>query len=152
MSDRPQNKNLIPMNQRTMEERKAIGSKGGKVCAERRAQKKAAAEMMQMFCDLPVVDGRTKNRLKRLGIESDDMTNKMQMIVAIGKLAQAGNVYAFDKVLELLGEGGMSAASKENNLIEALLNVAAGKVNTDDIPELQHAAKPDADVVDQGTV
>jgi len=136
------------MRDRTPEEHKALSSKGGKVCAERRAQKKAAAEMMQMFCDLPVTDGRRKNKLKRLGIEANDMTNKMQMVVAIGQLAQAGNVYAFDKVLELLGEGGMSTLAKENNLLEALLKGTAGGLNTDDLPELQQTSESDADVVD----
>ena len=148
MGERPQNKNLITMRDRTPEERHAMQSKGGKVCAERRAQKKAAAEMMQMFCDLPVTDGRRKNKLKRLGIEANDMTNKMQMVVAIGQLAQAGNVYAFDKVLELLGEGGMSTLAKENNLLEALLKGTAGGFDTDDLPELQQTAESDADVVD----
>lgn len=149
MGDRPQNKNLIPLNRRSPEERRAIGSKGGKACAERRAQKKAAAEMMQLFCELPIVDGRTKNRLKRLGIEPNDMTNKMQMVVAIGKLAQAGNVYAFDKVLELLGEGGISSVTKENNLIDALMGAVISKaVNTDDLPEIQRTAKSDSDLVD----
>lgn len=149
---RPQDKHLIPLNQRSPEEARAIQSKGGKVTAERRRQQKAAAELMQQFCDLPITDGRRKNRLKRLGIENDDLTNKMLMVVSIGQMAQAGNVYAFEKVLELLGEGGVTAGGKENNLLEALMQCAEKDVNTDDIPELQQAAEPDPDMVDQEEV
>lgn len=149
---RPQDKHLIPLTQRSEEEARAIRSAGGKASQAKRRKMKAAAELMQIFCDLPVSDGRKKNRLKRLGFEEDDLSNKALMVAAIGQLAQAGNVYAFEKVLELLGEDGLSVVKKENNLLEAIVNSTAEDVNTDDIPEIQQEADADADVVEQGSV
>lgn len=149
---RPQDKHLIPLTQRSEAEAYAIRSAGGKASQAKRKQKKAAAELMQIFCDLPVSDGRKKNRLKRLGFDEDDLSNKALMVAAIGRLAQAGNVYAFEKVLELLGEDGMSAVKKENNLLEAIVNSTTEDVNTDDIPEIQQEAESDADLVEQETV
>lgn len=146
---RPQNKNLIPVTERSEEEAHAIRSAGGKACAEKRRQQKAAAELMQTFCNLPVSDGRKRNRLKRLGFAEDDLNNKALMVAAIGQMAQAGNVYAFEKVLELLGETGVSGVDKENNLLEAIVNSTMEDLDTDDIPEIQQTAESGSDVVEQ---
>lgn len=148
MAERPQNKNLIGFDKMPEDRQRELASLGGKACQEARKQRKAAADLMKMFCELPLTDGRVKNRLKRAGIASEEQTNKMLMVVSIAKAAQAGNVYAFEKVLDLLGEGGMTAGGKENNLLEALKLVSSGSVNIDDLPELQQAAESDSDMVD----
>lgn len=145
---RVQNKNLIPVNERPEEEARAIRSAGGKAKAEQQRQKKAAAELMQIFCDLPVSDGRRKNRLKRLGFADEDLNNKALMIAAIGQAAQLGNVYAFEKVLSLLGEDIPAPNDQANNLLDAIIRSTQEDIDTDGIPELQQASASDDDMVE----
>jgi len=59
------------------------------------------------------------------------------------------------KALELLGKhmsmfDGRAAQEKEgNNLLQAIVDGTKGAINTDDIPELQQAADPGNDMVEQ---
>ena len=155
-TSRPQNKNLIPFNELPKDQLRSIQSAGGKASAKAARERKAMAELMKIFCDLPIADKRRSARLKRLGIEENDLTNKMSIAVAIGESAQSGNVYAADKVLQLLGEHQVTAADKVNNLLEALSDIVIkdekNGENFDDIHEIQPEAESDADVVDAGEV
>jgi len=155
-TSRPQNKNLIPFSDLPPEQHKKITSAGGKACAKARKERKAMAELMKIFCELPISDGRKRRRLENMGIVDDDLSNKMLIAVALGESAQSGNVYAADKVLQLLGEGGVTAADKVNNLLDALAGVVIKDESNgekfDDIPEIQPSAESDADVVDAETV
>lgn len=156
-TSRPQNKNLIPFSDLPKEKLAEIGSAGGKAAAKAAKERKAMAELMKIFCDLPISDGRKRKRLQRMGIEETDLTNKMQIAVALGESAQGGNVYAADKVLQLLGENGVTAADKVNNLLDALTGMITkdekdGEGDFNDIHEIQQTAEPDADLVDAGEV
>lgn len=148
MSSRPQDKHLIPLTERSEEEAHAIRSAGGKATAEKRRQQKLMTELLQIYSDLPINDKRRKNRLKRLGIEEADLTQKTLVADAIMRGAQAGNTYAIQLYLDLIGESGLSGPTKENNLLEALQDQTKEDIDTDDIPELQQAAESDADVVE----
>jgi hypothetical protein len=149
--ERPQNKNLVPLTERSPEEARAIRSAGGKASQEKRKQKKALAEMLQIISDLPVRDKRVVNRLKRMGItEDDDLTNKMLVADAIFNQCKQGNTYAISLYIELMGEGGASA--KENNLLEALSEATREGVDTSDIPEIQQEASSGNDLVESSTV
>lgn len=148
MSNRPQDKHLIPLTERSEEEAHAIRSAGGKATAEKRRQQKLMTELLQIYSDLPINDKRRKNRLKRLGIEEADLTQKTLVADAIMRSAQAGNTYAIQLYLDLIGESGLSGPTKENNLLEALQDQTKEDIDTDDIPELQQAAESDADVVE----
>lgn len=145
---RPQDKHLIPLTERSEEEAHAIRSAGGKATAEKRRQQRLMTELLQIYSDLPINDKRRKNRLKRLGIEETDLTQKTLIADAIMRSAQAGNTYAIQLYLDLIGESGLGGSTKENNLLEALQDSTKEDIDTDDIPELQQAAESDADVVE----
>lgn len=146
---RPQNKNLIPFNDRTPEEAHAIRSAGGKACAEKRREKKKLAEMLELLSDLKISDKRRINRLKRMGVTEDsDLTNKMLVADALMKAAQSGNTYAIQQYLELIGEAGMTSGGGGTNILEAILESTGEDVSIDDIPEIQQEAGADADVVE----
>lgn len=146
---RPQNKNLIPFNERTPEEAHAIRSAGGKACQEKRKEKKKLAEMLELLSDLSIKDKRVLNRLKRMGVKEDsDLTNKMLVADALLKAAQSGNTYAIQQYLELIGEAGVTGDSEGTNLLEAILESTGEDVSVDDIPEIQQEANTDADLVE----
>jgi len=145
---RPQDKNLIPLTERSEEEAHAIRSAGGKAVQEKKRQQKLMAELLQVYSDLPINDKKRKGRLRRLGITDEDMTQKTLIADAIMRSAQAGNTYAIQLYLDLVGESGLGGSTKENNLLEAIQDHTKEDIDTDDIPELQQAAESDADVVE----
>jgi hypothetical protein len=148
VSGRPQNKNLIPLTERSEEEAHAIRSAGGKAVQEKKKQQKLMTELLTIYSDLPITDKKRKGRLKRLGIKDDDLTQKTLIADAIMRAAQGGNTYAIQLYLDLVGESGLGGLDNKNNLLEALIDQTKEDINTDDIPELQQAAESDADVVE----
>lgn len=145
---RPQDKHLIPLTERSEEEARAIRSAGGKAVQEKKKQQKLMAELLQIYSGLPIIDKRRLNRLKKLGIEESDLTQKALVADAIMRGAQAGNSYLVQIFLDIIGETGMIGPVKENNLLDAIQNSTKEDIDTDDIPELQQTADPDADVVE----
>ncbi len=146
---RPQDKHLIPLTERSEEEAHAIRSAGGKAVQEKKRQQKLMTELLQIYSDLPITDKKRRGRLKRLGIEEADLTQKTLIADAIMKAAQGGNTYAIQLYLDLMGESGLGGPVKENNLLDALINGTKEDIDADDIPELQQEAESDADVVEQ---
>ena len=146
---RPQDKHLIPLTERSEEEAHAIRSAGGKAVQEKKRQQKLMTELLQIYSDLPITDKKRKGRLKRLGIEEGDLTQKTLIADAIMRAAQGGNTYAIQLYLDLMGESGLGGPVKENNLLDALINGTKEDIDADDIPELQQEAESDADMVEQ---
>ncbi len=151
MSSRPQDKNLILLTERPEAEAQAIRSMGGKASAEKRRQRKAMAELLETYAGLPIRDGRVRNRLTKLGIDPDDLTQKMLVADGIMKAAQGGNTYAIQLFLDLLGEGENKNA-KPNNLLDAIRDSTQEDIVDNDLPEVQQTADPNADVVEQAEV
>lgn len=147
---RPTDKNLKAFGSGalTPEEEHEIRSKGAKAANEARRKRKQMAELLQIYSDLPVNDTRKKNRLKKLGISEEDITQKALVADAIMRGAQSGNFYMVQLYLESIGEMSQGPASKENNLLSAIVGETAGEVDVSDLPEVQQKAELDADVVE----
>ncbi len=145
---RPQDKNLIPFSERSEEEAHAIRSAGGKAAQQKRKEKQMMADLVELYSGLPITDKRKKNRLAKLGIPTEELTQKMLVADALIRSAQAGNTYAIQLFMEISGEAGMGGPPKENNLLEAIQDSTKEDIDTDDLPELQQAAEADVDVVE----
>ena len=145
---RPQDKHLIPLTERSEEEAHAIRSAGGKAVQEKKRQQRLMSELLTLYSDLPILDNRRKSRLKKLGLEEADLTQKALIADAIMKGAQAGNSYLIQMYLDIVGESGIGGPAKENNLLDAIMNSTKEDIDTDDLPELQQEAESDADVVE----
>lgn len=149
---RPQDKHLIPLTERSEEEAHAIRSAGGKAKAENDKRRRLMSELLTLYSDLPINDKRKSKRLVKLGLEEADLTQKALIADAIMKGAQAGNSYLIQMYLDIIGESGMGGPTKENNLLDAIINSTKEDVDTDDLPELQQTAESDTDVVEQTEV
>lgn len=149
---RPQDKHLIPLTERSEEEAHAIRSAGGKAKAENDKRRRLMSELLTLYSDLPINDKRKSKRLVKLGLEEADLTQKALIADAIMKGAQAGNSYLIQMYLDIIGESGMGGHTKENNLLDAIVNSTKEDVDTDDLPELQQTAESDTDVVEQTEV
>ena len=146
---RPQNKNLVSLADRPEDEARAIQSAGGKACAEARKKKQAMADLLLLYSGLPIKDGRVRNRLKRLGVPDEELTQKFQIADALVKMAQTGNTQAIALYLDSIGELGTSKAEdKENNLFEMIEASSSQEVDVDDIPEIRETSELDADLVE----
>lgn len=149
---RPQDKHLIPLTERSEEEAHAIRSAGGKAKAENDKRRRLMSELLTLYSDLPINDKRKSKRLAKLGLDEADLTQKALIADAIMKGAQAGNSYLIQMYLDIIGESGMGGPTKENNLLDAIVNSTKEDVDTDDLPELQQTAESDTDVVEQTEV
>ena len=146
--ERPQNKNLIPISERTPEEKHAIQSAGGKASQEARKKRQQMADLLLLYSGLPIKDGRVKKRLARLGIPEEELTQKMHIVDALIRMAQAGNVAAISLYLEATGELGVKDDGKDNNLFDMIKASSSEEVSVDDIPEILEAPDIDDDLVE----
>lgn len=147
---RPQNKNLVPLTERSPEEAQAIRSAGGKASQEKRRQQQQLSDLLTLYSGMPITDKRRANRLKKMGIPSEELTQKLLVADGLMKAAQAGNAYAIQLYVDLIGEGG--GPLRENNLLDAIKEATKEDIDTDDLPELQQTADADPDLVEQTEV
>lgn len=113
----PQEDNLIPFDQRSPEERRELGSKGGKASGEARRRKRSMREAAEAYLSLPVTDGRARNRLVRKGLKANEIDNQMAMIVGLTTAATAGDARAAKALIDLIGG---SAAQEDDGEVQII--------------------------------
>lgn len=112
-------KNLIPMSERSKSEAREIGSKGGKASGAARRAKRTMREYADLLLSLPVSDRRKWNKLARAGIPPEGCDNKMLVVFALMQQAQAGDVPAVKELRNLIGED--DANSSDSGQLEDLI-------------------------------
>ena len=88
--------NLIPFDQRTESEQRAIRVAGGKASGEARRLKKSRSELAKLIADSPASDKDKKN-LQKLGIDLNDATNDAVVVGAVFGQARRGDIKAVEK-------------------------------------------------------
>lgn len=96
--------NLIPFNELSEEEQRKIRSMGGKKSVEVRRKKKAMREQAEMLLSLPLKSPELKARMRKMGIDTDNLDNQMTMLVAIWHKAAKGDISAASFLRDLTGE------------------------------------------------
>ena len=96
-------KNLIPQSQRSPDEVRENGRKGGKASGKARRAKVKMRKLVEMFAYLDVNED-VENKMRMLGIPDEGMLILMQSVVAIFNKANKGDVAAFNAIRDLLGE------------------------------------------------
>ena len=100
----PNEKNLIPNEQRTPSERRENARKAGKASGAARREKKKLKEYAELLLSLPVSDMRKYNALARMGIPIEEIDNKMLIVAGLLKEAGNGNVPAAKELRSIIGE------------------------------------------------
>ena len=126
----PNEKNLIPFDQRTEEEQRDIRSAGGKASGVSRRRKRSLKEAADLYLSLPVSDRRTWNKIARHGVDPEDIDNQMAMIIGLTMAATAGDAKAAKVIVDLLGEDAHSGEAAVHPLVSDL--VAAVKKRQED--------------------
>ena len=94
------NQNLIPVTQRTKQERLEISRKGGKASGEARRKKAHLRKTLDELLTMDVTDQQLKEKLEKMGLYADNQT--LLCVVMLEK-ATKGNVRAAEWIANILG-------------------------------------------------
>lgn len=97
--------NMIPVTMREdKEEVKKQQIKGGKNSGEARRKKQTMRSCMQMLLELPALDKKTTKKLEAMGIDAEEVSNRMLLVNSLYKKALDGDVNAVKEIRMMLGE------------------------------------------------
>lgn len=99
----PNEKNLVPFNERTESEQRRIASEGGVSSGKARRRKRDIKAKMKLLLSLPAADN-DKAEMEAMGIDPEDMDNEMVLVKAMFLSAANGDTRAFDRIMDLLGK------------------------------------------------
>lgn len=122
--------NLIPMDQRSKEEARALGREGGRASGVSRRRKRALREAADMYLAMPVKEKRSLNKLLNAGVDEDDADNQMLVIAGLVAKAAKGDAKAARLIFDLIGEGDASERhfdEREDDPITKSLNEEFGE-------------------------
>lgn len=66
---------------------KEYGTKGGQISGEVRRRKKNMRDMARALLELPITNSETKKKMEQLGIDAEDTTNQMALLVRMMQAA-----------------------------------------------------------------
>ena len=96
--------NLIPNSERTPSELREITRKGGVKSGETRRRNRDIKKIVAALLHAAPDDLGTVNRLKAMGIDDQDITNKTALVLSMFDEATKGNVKAFETLMKYSGE------------------------------------------------
>ena len=111
--------NLIPQNERTKEEQRAIAKKGGVASGVARREKAQLKSAVKLLLSLPVKDPNIKKQLSALGMSDKDIDNSILPALGLFKKACKGDSSAARLLAELNNE----------NQVQGTTNIGAEGVN-----------------------
>ena len=117
----PNEKNLIPMDQRSKSEARELGRNGGIASGVSRRRKRSLKEAADLYLSLPVTDRRVWNKIARKGVDPEDIDNQMAMIIGLTMAATAGDAKAAKVIVDLLGEDAHSEEAAVHPLVSDLV-------------------------------
>lgn len=106
--------NLKPLNTICKEDAKKIQSKGGKARSNAIKKRKTMKEQMLTLLSLPLKDGKTKQSLEEMGIDTSQINNQMALIASTYRQAMKGNINAVNTIREIIGERVMEVNVNQN--------------------------------------
>ena len=137
--------NLIPLSQRSPEERRAIARKGieaRKANVEKRKQEKRERmqiqKVMSVILGSEVSNEKQKKLLNSLGFEGEHLTNEMLLMVALFKKGLSGDVNAIRDVTEMMEKLDMyqnSGGEQQQQIVINLMPKGTGYKPSEEIEE-----------------
>lgn len=127
---RPGDKNLIPINQRPVEEQRQMRLNAGNGIRGGTPEEKALRQLMQDLLAKDVMDTKQLRKVANMGYDEDEIDNATLLVVCLFKRACLGDVSAIKEVRNLIGED--TSADVMRKLDEILLGVEA---QTNDPPD-----------------
>ena len=115
-------KNLIPYSERSENEARENGRKGGIASGESRRRRKLLKDSMNALLELPVSNTREYKALIKMGIDIEEIDNSQLIVLALFNKAKSGDVAAIKELRNLIGEDSNEdkSAVQLERLIEGL--------------------------------
>ena len=101
-------KNLIPNSERSPSEVRENGRKGGIASGKVRRKKRDMREAAKVLLDTEVKNPRLRRKMKDNGLDDDDLTNQMAVLLSMFMSAVNGNVRAAEFLRDTAGYGAKS--------------------------------------------
>lgn len=98
-------KNLIPNSERSPSEVRENGRKGGIASGKVRRKKRDMREAAKVLLDTEVKNPRLRRKMKDNGLDDDDLTNQMAVLLSMFMSAVNGNVRAAEFLRDTAGYG-----------------------------------------------
>lgn len=123
--------NLIPNSERSPNEVRENGRKGGVNSGVARRRKRSLKEAADLFLSLPVADKKQWNKIARQGVDPEDVDNQMAIIVGLSMKAAKGDSKAAKVLFDLLGEDASAPpeSKREEDALSKALREEAEKMN-----------------------
>ena len=119
-------KNLIPLNERTKSEQREIATQGGIASGKARREKKTIQKILAELLDTNVGDiPQMAKSLQKLGIEGDKSLKDVFALVATLNTLKAANLGDLERLSKLLGED----KQNENADVLSKLDTVIGEVD-----------------------
>ena len=96
--------NLVNIADRTTEQQREIRSKGGKARAEKARRERTLKETLEKLLSLSIKDEATREYIRQLGFNDEELDNKTAINVAMYQEALKGNVKAYELIRDTMGE------------------------------------------------
>lgn len=97
-------KNLIPYSNRSEDEARSNGRKGGVASGKSRRRKRSLKNAADLYLSMPVQDIPTFNQLAMDGVDMEDMDNQMALVAGQTKRAIAGDAKAAKIIVDIIGK------------------------------------------------
>lgn len=150
MAHKNNEQNLIPFGQRTVEEERAIQSKGGTSSGKARRRKRDMMKAMQWLLNMPA-SGNADKFLESLGIDENDRTNQVAILSAIAMKAMSGDVRAAEFVRDTAGYNPRQRLEERRFEAEQEITQGGSGVVSDWIDAIPDAPPPDGEEADNGS-
>ena len=96
--------NLIKQSERSPQEAREMGRKGGIKSGEARRRKKTMREALELLMYKTELPEQTKQMLKAEGINEDDFNHQMVITRSLIAKAESGDVQAYNAICAMIGE------------------------------------------------
>lgn len=120
--------NLITADMRDPEEAREIARQGGIKSGIVRRQKQTMRTCMQMLLELPASDRKKSSLLKKMGIEDEEISNRMLMMLALWEKACEGDVPAAKEIRAIMGELDIATEPTEDDNVQIIIKRAGVSV------------------------
>lgn len=94
--------NLIPLNQRSLEERRRIAQMGVEARRKNKEQKMALQSCMRQLLDMKTNSNKKKEVLRAFGFTDEELTNKSLLMVALFQKGLTGDVSAIREITDMM--------------------------------------------------
>lgn len=106
--------------------------KGGKASGKARRQKKLFKELMIQFGNMDIQDPKVRRVMESLGLNPDDMTNDMALVIGQFTKAQKGDTSAATFVRDTKGEKPVEKVEQTVVAPKPLIDLRGRKKNGED--------------------